>query len=78
MKRHNGKINDSKIRSSVNNQVLVDDSTISDGTDLSSTDRMIPEISKTSQLREERERQEGKAHSVRTAFASQSSHCCSV
>ena len=41
MKRHHGKINDSKIRSSVNNQVLVDDTTIADGSDLGSTDGVI-------------------------------------
>ena len=41
MKRHNREIDDSEIRSSVNNQVLVDDTTIADGSDLGSTDGVI-------------------------------------
>ena len=41
MKRHNREIDDSEIRSSVNNQVLINDTTIADGSDLGSTNRMI-------------------------------------
>ena len=42
MKRHNREIDDSEIRSSVNNQVLINDTTIADGSDLGSTDGVIP------------------------------------
>lgn len=41
MKRHNREIDDSEIRSSVNNQVLVHDTIIADGSDFGSTDGMI-------------------------------------
>jgi len=41
VKRHNAQIDDAKIRSPVDNQVLVDDSVVISWTDLCSTDRVI-------------------------------------